>query len=74
MWQIFEEFKRMSTDLGEHDTERARKRYFYKQMVRADKNATACEDIGRQVIFRGKRVPLSELNERLSVSEVNMNS
>lgn len=62
------EMVRMSSQITEHEVERAKNQLKTHLMIQLDGTTPICEDIGRQMLVYGRRVPVSEMLARIDVS------
>uniref|UniRef100_A0A2D4HN76 Uncharacterized protein n=1 Tax=Micrurus lemniscatus lemniscatus TaxID=129467 RepID=A0A2D4HN76_MICLE len=60
---------RMCTDLPEHDLERGKKVLRRSLVAQLDGTTPMCESIATQLLSYGRRIPLAELDAR--ISEIN---
>uniref|UniRef100_A0A8C6V590 Cytochrome b-c1 complex subunit 1, mitochondrial n=1 Tax=Naja naja TaxID=35670 RepID=A0A8C6V590_NAJNA len=63
------EWMRMCTDLPEHDLERGKKVLRRSLVAQLDGTTPMCESIATQLLSYGRRIPLAELDAR--ISEIN---
>lgn len=61
------EMVRMSSQITEHEVERAKNQLKTHLMIQLDGTTPICEDIGRQMLVYGRRVPVSEMLARIDV-------
>lgn len=68
VYNIQQEWMRMCTSLTEAEVERAKNRLKTNMLLQLDGTTPICEDIGRQMLCYGRRIPLHELEARINVS------
>lgn len=67
-WQrIVEEWKRLATAVTDFEIERAKNLLKTKMLLQLDGTTPVAEDIGRQILTYGRRIPLHEINARIDV-------
>jgi processing peptidase subunit beta len=59
---------RICNNVSDAEVTRARNLLKSQLLVQLDGSTPVCEDIGRQMLTYGRRIPLSELDMRLDVS------
>jgi processing peptidase subunit beta len=59
------EWMRLCSSITDFEVERAKNLYKTNLFNQLDGSTPICEDIGRQVIYLGRRIPLDELNYRI---------
>lgn len=67
-WHLQEEWKRLCTSVTEKEVERAKNVLKTNMLLQLDGTTAICEDIGRQMLCYNRRIPIHELEERISVS------
>ena len=58
----------LSTDVTDFEVERAKNALKTNMLLQLDGTTAICEDIGRQMLCYGRRIPLHELEARIDVS------
>lgn len=61
------EMVRMCSQITEHEVERAKNQLKTHLMIQLDGTTPICEEIGRQMLVYGRRVPVSEMLARIDV-------
>jgi len=59
------QWMRLCSSATEFEVERAKKQLKVDLLNQLDSTTLNCEDIGRQVVYYGRRVPLAELDARI---------
>lgn len=68
MYNIQEEWMRLCTSITQAEVDRAKNLLKTNMLLQLDGTTPVCEDIGRQMLCYGRRVPLHELEKRINVS------
>lgn len=73
MWQdmlynIQSEWMRMCNSVTEGEVDRAKNLLKTNMLLQLDGTTPVCEDIGRQMLCYGRRIPAHELEARINVS------
>ncbi|CAG0914670.1 unnamed protein product [Notodromas monacha] len=71
VFAIQQEWMRICTNLGAFEVERGKNLLRHKLYSRLDSSTAVCEDIGRQLLLAGRRVPLAEIESRIQALTVN---
>ncbi|CAH1164705.1 unnamed protein product [Phaedon cochleariae] len=66
MFQIQQEFMRLCNSVTEGEVERAKALLIPNTFLQLDTTTAVCEDIGRQLLCYGRRLPPHELTHRIS--------
>jgi len=66
VWCIQEEWMRLCTSVTEFEVERAKNLLKTSLLLQLDGTTAICEDIGRQLLCYGRRIPLHELEARIN--------
>lgn len=64
---LLHEWMRLCTNLTEFEVERAKNILRTNLLLQLDGTTPVCEDIGRQMLCYGRRIPLHELDARIEV-------
>ena len=67
-WQITEEWMRLCENVTDFEVNRAKNQLRTNMLLNLDGTTAVCEDIGRQMLCYGRRIPFSELDARIEVS------
>jgi len=59
------EWRRLATEAGDHEVERAKNLLRTNMLLMLDGSTPTCEDIGRQMLCYGRRIPPNELDARI---------
>lgn len=65
---IQQEWMRLCTTVTDFDVERAKNLLRTNMLLQLDGTTAICEDIGRQMLCYGRRIPVDELEARINVS------
>uniref|UniRef100_A0A4D5RA49 Mitochondrial-processing peptidase subunit beta n=1 Tax=Scolopendra viridis TaxID=118503 RepID=A0A4D5RA49_SCOVI len=65
MWNIQQEWMRLCTSVTQTEVQRAKNLLKTNMLLQLDGSTPICEDIGRQLLCYGRRIPLTELEERI---------
>ncbi|XP_065909132.1 mitochondrial-processing peptidase subunit beta-like [Dysidea avara] len=65
VWKVQEEWKHICTHVTEAEVARARNVFKTSLFMQLDGSTPVCEDIGRQMLTYGRRIPLPELDYRI---------
>jgi processing peptidase subunit beta len=68
VYHIQEEWMRLCTSVTSAEVERAKNLLKTNMLLQLDGTTPICEDIGRQMLCYGRRIPLHELEARIDVS------
>ncbi|KAL1489442.1 hypothetical protein ABEB36_014336 [Hypothenemus hampei] len=66
VWNIQEEFMRLCVSVTEGEVERAKALLTASTLLQLDTSTAVCEDIGRQLLCYGRRLPPHELTHRIN--------
>lgn len=72
IWNIQREWMRICTGVSDAEVNRAKNLLKTTLFQQLDGSTPICEDIGRQMLIYGRRIPLWELNERIDTIDANM--
>ncbi|XP_071960336.1 mitochondrial-processing peptidase subunit beta-like [Antedon mediterranea] len=72
MYHIQGEWMRMCTSVTETEVERAKNLLKTNILLQLDGSTPICEDIGRQMLCYGRRIPLPELDARIDAVSANV--
>lgn len=61
---------RLCTNVTEFEVQRAKNLLKTNMMLMLDGSTPICEDIGRQLLCYGRRVPISEIDARIDVRHI----
>ena len=67
-FNIQEEWKRMCTSITDFEVDRAKNLLKTNMLLQLDGTTPICEDVGRQMLCYGRRIPQHELEARIDVS------
>ena len=67
-FQVQEEWKRMATSITDFEVDRAKNLLKTNMLLQLDGTTPICEDVGRQMLCYGRRIPQHELEARIDVS------
>lgn len=67
VFNIQSEWMRLCTSLTDAEVDRAKNRLKTNMLLQLDGTTPICEDIGRQILCYGRRIPLHELEERINL-------
>ncbi|KAL7302269.1 mitochondrial-processing peptidase subunit beta [Trichogramma pretiosum] len=65
VWNIQQEWMKLCTSVTEKDVNRAKNILKTNMFLQLDGTTAVCEDIGRQMLCYGRRIPLHELEARI---------
>jgi len=65
IYEVFNEFNRIGKNISEEETNRAKAKLKASIVLKLDGTTAIAEDIGRQVLTYGRRLPISEVFERI---------
>ena len=68
VFNIQNEWMRICTSITEFEVNRAKNLLKTNMLLQLDGTTPICEDIGRQMLCYGRRIPLHELEARIDVS------
>ena len=68
IYNITNEWMRICTAATEFEVERAKNILKTNMLLQLDGTTPVCEDIGRQMLCYGRRIPQAELEQRIDVS------
>ena len=63
------EWMRLCSSVTEFEVQRAKNLLKTNMLLMLDGSTPICEDVGRQMLCYGRRIPLTELDARIDVSE-----
>lgn len=66
VWNVQEEWMRMCTNVTDFEVERAKRLLKTNLLLQLDGTTPICEDIGRQMLCYDRRIPLDEMDARIS--------
>ncbi|RWS11172.1 mitochondrial-processing peptidase subunit beta-like protein [Dinothrombium tinctorium] len=66
LWQLQYVWKQMATDISETDVNRAKNILKTNMLLQLDGSTPTCEDIGRQMLCYGRRIPIPEMEARIN--------
>merc|ERR1719402_1345820 len=69
---IQKEWMRICTTVTEHEVARAKNLLKTNILMQLDGSTPICEDIGRQMLTYGRRIPLPELDQRIDMIDAKM--
>jgi len=72
MMSLQEEWVRLSTSVTESEVTRAKNLLKTNMLLQLDGSTPICEEIGRQLLVYNRRLPLSELEERIEAVSANV--
>lgn len=72
MIALQEEWMRLCTSVTEADVQRAKNLLRTNMLLQLDGSTPICEEIGRQLLVYNRRLPLSELEERIEAVNANV--
>ena len=68
IFNIQQEWMRMCTGITDFEVDRAKNLLKTNMLLQLDGTTPVCEDIGRQMLCYGRRIPQHELEARIDVS------
>ncbi len=68
VWNIQYEWMRICTSATDFEVDRAKNLLKTNMLLQLDGTTPVCEDIGRQMLCYGRRIPAQELEARIDVS------
>ena len=68
MFNVQQEWMRLCSSVTEFEVERAKNLLKTNMLLQLDGTTPVCEDIGRQMLCYGRRVPQAEMEQRIDVS------
>lgn len=66
VWNVQEEWMRLCTSITDFEVERAKRLLKTNLLLQLDGTTPICEDIGRQMLCYDRRIPLDEMDARIS--------
>ncbi len=66
LFEAMNEWNRIGKNVSDAEVERAKSKLKAQLLMQLDGTVSICEDIGRQVLNYGRRLPLAELFERIN--------
>lgn len=72
IWNVQEEWKYLCTSVTDEDVDRGRNLLKTNMLLQLDGTTPICEDIGRQLLSYGRRIPLHELEARLNAVDASV--
>ena len=69
-WQFHKKWMQMCGSLTEFEVERAKNAMKTNILLNLDGSSGTCQDIGRQMLCYGRRIPQHELEARIDVSSI----
>ena len=66
IYATLSEWRRLATEAGDHEVDRAKNLLRTNMLLMLDGSTPICEDIGRQMLCYGRRIPPSELDFRIN--------
>jgi len=63
---VLSEWQRLSRSVSEHEVTRAKNLLLTNMLLMLDGSTPTCEDIGRQMLCYGRRLPPTELEMRIN--------
>jgi processing peptidase subunit beta len=72
MWNIQSEWKYMCTSLTDAEVERGKNLLKTNMLLMLDGSTPICEDIGRQMLCYGRRIPWEEMDARIDAVNANV--
>jgi len=72
MWQLQNEWMRICTMITEQEVNRAKNILRANLLLQLDGSTPICEDIGRQMLCYGRRIPLPELEARIEAVDADV--
>jgi len=63
---VLEEWKYLCTTVTDEEVERGKNLLRTNMLLQLDGSTPICEDIGRQLLFYSRRIPLHELDARIN--------
>jgi len=71
-WAIQEEWMRLCTQITDFEVDRAKNALKTNMLLQLDGTTAICEDIGRQMLCYGRRIPQHELEARIDAVDANV--
>jgi len=71
-WQITEEWMRLCENVTDFEVNRAKNQLRTNMLLNLDGTTAVCEDIGRQMLCYGRRIPFSELDARIEAVDASV--
>lgn len=72
VWQVQQEWMRICETVTDFEVERAKNMLHTNMLLQLDGTTAVCEDIGRQVLCYGRRIPFSELDARIAAVDASV--
>lgn len=72
IWNIQQEWMRMCTSITEFEVNRAKNLLKTNMLLQLDGTTAVCEDIGRQMLCYGRRIPQHELEARIDAVDASL--
>lgn len=72
VWHMQKTWMKLSTDVKEAEVERAKNLLKTNMMLQLDGSTPICEDIGRQMLCYGRRIPPDELIRRIDAVDAKL--
>ena len=68
VWGLQQEWMRLCSNISDQELERAKNSLKANMLLQLDGTTAIAEDIGRQMLSYGRRIPQHELEARIDVS------
>lgn len=65
VWQLQNQWMKLCNEVSENEVNRAKNLLKTNMLLQLDGSTPICEDIGRQMLCYGRRIPLPELEARI---------
>lgn len=68
VWVVTQEWMRLCQSITDDEVDRAKNALKTNMLLQLDGTTAVAEDIGRQMLCYGRRVPVEEMEKRINVS------
>lgn len=70
LYNVQQEWMRLCTSVTDGEVERAKNLLKTNMLLQLDGTTPVCEDIGRQMLCYGRRIPVHEIEARINVCKI----